>query len=215
MEFLYLLWSEENYIFSAAIFLMLGIAVLEGLLMVVGFGISNTIQHMFPNIDAPELELQTTEINTFTEFFSWLKKGKVPVLMLFIVFLTVFGLIGLGLQYLTMNKVSQYIMIIPTLIVSLPIVSYTSLYLSKIMPRDETTAVSKITFVGKIAEITNGTTMKGMPTEAKVVDDFNYTHYIMVEPLSEAETFKKGDKVLVYSIKNDTIFYITEESVKN
>ena len=215
MEFLYLLWSEENYIFSAAIFLMLGIAVLEGLLMVVGFGISNTIEHMFPHIDSPELELQTTEINTFTEFFSWVNKGQVPILMLFIVFLTVFGLIGLGLQYLTMNKVSQYIMLIPTIILSLPIVSYSSLFLGKIMPRDETTAVSTMTFIGNIAEITNGTTMKGVPTEAKIIDGFNYTHYIMVEPLSETETFKKGDKVLVYSKKNDTIFYITEELVKN
>ena len=65
------------------------------------------------------------------------------------------------------------------------------------MPRDETSAVTEDSLLGRIAVITLGTARVGYPAEAKVRDQHGYSHYIRLEPDSSGCSFDQGSEVLL------------------
>ena len=85
----------------------------------------------------------------------------------------------------------------PAVIVAVPSVRVIGTGLAKLIPKDETTAVSTDSFVGRVATITLGTARKGEPAQAKLTDRHGQTHYVMVEPDSEDTVFEAGDSVLL------------------
>ena len=136
----------------------------------------------------------------FTQFLGWLTFGRVPALILLIVFLTAFGLAGILLQQIVSAignfYLPSWIAVVPAFAVSLPIVRGVGLGLERVMPKDHTEAVSQETFVGRIATIVRGRAGAGSPAEAKLTDSFGMTHYVLIEP-DVADTFEAGDEVLV------------------
>lgn len=206
MEFLSLLFSENNYLFSSAIFIVLGLGILEGTLLMIGLGITSVLAHLHIDIDVGTADSP----HLASEFLGWINKGKVPVIMLFIMFLLIFGIIGLLIQLLTGSTFNQFLVAIPAFLLTLPLMRVSSVFLAKIMPSDESTAVSHITLVGKIAEIVVGTARKGLRAEAKVKDDFGYVHYVMVEPVDENE-YSKGEKVVLVEYEKFRNFKCAKE----
>lgn len=176
--------SQTNYIFSGAIYTVLLFICLEIILSLIGFGFSEIINHV-----------EYSETDFLSQSFGWFKEG-IPVSIYLIIYLLTFGITGTIFQFITSELISQYIICFPIAILSLVISKYIAKIVKKIIPKDETTAVSRKSFIGKVATITIGTTKKGIPTEAKVIDFFNKTHYIIVEPIDENE-FKQGDEVLI------------------
>jgi hypothetical protein len=77
--------------------------------------------------------------------------------------------------------------------------------LKPILPRDETEAVSRDSFVGCEAQITAGTARPGKPAEARLLDRFGRSHYIMLEPDKEDDVFAPGSNVLVLK-RRDAIY---------
>jgi len=201
---------NENPLFEISLLIVFFIGTLEILLTVVGIGLSQIFDSIIPE----------SEIGTVSELFSWINKGKVPILILFLTFLTFFGIIGLFIQYISLNilnsQINNYIAIIFAFILSLPIVRIMSAFIAKIMPKDETDIIQRKSFEGKIAIITLGNATKEKAAEAKFKDDFGTTHYILVKPLNEEETFKEGDSVFIaYNDPEDqTIFYIVKDPNK-
>ena len=67
--------------------------------------------------------------------------------------------------------------------------------LARIMPGDETTAVSLDSLVGRRGTITIGTARRGSPAQARVKDIHGQPHYVMVEPYDDAHALVEGDTV--------------------
>jgi membrane protein implicated in regulation of membrane protease activity len=190
--------DDGNTIFFAALVLFLFIAILEGVLSLIGFGFSSFFDSMFPDLDIDTVELESDgRVPALSQLLGWINVGRVPMLMLLVVFLLLFGTVGLFLQYITGMFLGQLLMGVLTLLLSLYLLRYVSIGLSKVLPSDESSAVSKKSLVGQVATITIGEAKKEKPAEAKVKDVYNKTHYLMVEPENEHEVFVKGDKVLI------------------
>ncbi len=214
-----LVTADANMPFAIALTVMLGIAMLEGVAMLLGMGISSFIDSMLPQLDVDidvDLNVDTDidfhagpgidasevpAVAPLSRFLGWLRVGKVPILILLVIFLTSFGLIGLFMQSFIHNLSGFYL---PTLIasaaattVSLPIMRVTALGLEKIMPKDETSAVSEASLVGRVATITLGTAQKDSPAEAKVTDQHGLSHYIMLEPDEAEIQFVSGQDLLL------------------
>ena len=195
--------APQNLPFSVALALMFGIAVLEGVTAVFGAALSGLLDSLIPGFEA-DLDLSDVEVqspNALSRLLGWLRVGKVPVLILLVIFLTGFGLIGLGIQSLT-NNISghlwpAYIASIPAVILALPIVRVFGGAISFIIPKDETEAVSQESFIGRIGSITLGSAKAGSPAEAKVRDEFGNSHYIMVEPDNVNEEFDSATPILI------------------
>ncbi len=102
--------------------------------------------------------------------------------------------------------------IIPAFFLALPCTRYLGLGLSKLMPKEETEAVSQKSFIGKVATIIRGDATQGLAAEAKVTDSHGTTHYLRVEPDNADEKLSQGSEVLIVSahgsiyrvIKNDS-----------
>ena len=197
--------SPENMPFTIAIAMMLGITVLEAMDLFIGAGISDLLESMLPDMDMDldlEGDLVSGESSGFVKALGWLRFGEVPMLVL-ILFLTAFGLMGLGVQYLskimTGTLMHGMVVSIPVFLVSLPAVRLLGGIAAKIIPKDETDAVSERSFIGRTATIVLGTARAGSPAQAKLTDKNGTVHYVMVEPDVTGGQFETGDSVLLVS----------------
>lgn len=197
------LLAGDNIPFSIAISLMIAIGILELAFSLFGAGLSSLIEAGLPDM-SPDASVDATgfeEATPLSRLLGWLRVGQVPLLVLFVVLLTAFGLVGLAGQYVS-QMVLGFLMPWPiaaagAAAASVPCTRTVGGWLGRIIPRDETEAVSEETFVGRIAIITTGTARGGHPAEARLQDQFKQTHYISVEPDDSGDTFPPGTAVLL------------------
>lgn len=212
--------SDSNSIFTIALTIMLFISILEGVTTLLGFGISSFLEGIFPDVD---LDVGSADVSegVLSRLFSWLNYGKVPVLIIFICFLTAFGVVGYSLQYLiygfSSSLLPQTVAFPIALIISLPFVRLFTSLLEKVMPKDETSALSQNSFIGKVATIILGNANYGSPAEGKLKDKYGQTHYFMIEPESKEIEFIQGEDVLLSKENNNGFYAIKNEysSLKN
>lgn len=197
--------APENFPFSVALAVMFGIALLEGITTLLGAGLSSLIENLFPGFDL-DADVSSPEYQSpspLSKLLSWLRIGEVPVLMLFIVFLTAFGLSGLviqsGVEGVTGALAPGGLVSIPALICAFPIVRISGGILAKIMPQDETDAVSEDSFIGRVAVVILGRAEIGSPAQAKLRDEHGQTHYVMVEPDNKGVVINAGSSVVLVS----------------
>ncbi len=199
-EFLTFIALGDVTAFSVALGLMLLIGLVEGLGLLLGFAFSGLLDNLLPDVDldvdAPELDH-----GAVGEFLTWLRVREVPVIVILIAFLTSFGTIGYALQFLslaTFGGTTSWILAVPiSVILSLPGLRLFISLLAKIMPKDETSARSRKSFVGQMATITLGYAEKGHSAQARFTDGHGQTHYVMLQPDLTGERFEQGETVLI------------------
>jgi hypothetical protein len=188
------LFAAETWPFTVATFLMLLIAIVEGVAMVIGASLSEHVQHALPdpwdNIHGP-----------FDKLLGWLYVGRVPVLVLLVLFLAGFSISGFALNLVTQRVFGFWVPVIISVpaafFATLPIVRILGAGLARIIPTDQTYAVSFETLVGRVATIVNGTARPGYPAQARVPNEHGQNLYVMVEPDTEGVTFQSGERVLL------------------
>jgi hypothetical protein len=133
--------------------------------------------------------------------------GRLPLLMWLLLLLTLFALIGLaGQQVLTAilgGPLSPWIAAPVAAAVALPVTGLVAKPIAAIMPRDETTAVSVDSLVGREAELVIGVAKAGSPARGRVLDVHGLAHNIMLEPDSADQTFGEGERVLLVRREGD------------
>ena len=205
---------EQNFSFSVALTLMFFIALMEGVLTLLGLGLSQLLDSLLPELDIESPDINS--VGSLSKLLGWLRLGKLPALIWLIIFLTLFGLFGLTLQFSLQNLTGQ---LLPNSIASLPVLfsslltlHYLGNWLALFMPSDETDAVSEQSFIGSLATITLGTAKKDYPAEAKVTDHLGKTHYLMIEPDETTQKqFNQGDQVLIISQQNTTYLAVKNQ----
>lgn len=195
--------AEPNTPFTFSLILMLLITALELIGALLGMGVSQFLESLLPETDAPpDADADAgASIPTLSLVLTWLRVGQMPILILLVLFLTLFGLIGLGIQAASQSVLGLFlprsVAGLAALCATLPCFRLSSGLLMRIAPKDETSAVSDATFVGRVATITIGIAKQGSPAEAKLQDQFGQTHYIMVVPDNDEDSFSQGDQVLL------------------
>lgn len=223
-----LLTAEPNLPFTIALGVMAALAVIEGLGLILGASLSNLMDSVLPDfdLDGPDLDLDVdadldVDVDAHVdadlepghsgpvEVLTWLRIGQVPFLVWLATFLTAFGLFGLLIQTLAHSLWGDWLVTwiaVPLAFLGmLPFARGTVALLARVLPKDETTAVSEKTFVGRVAVITLGTASPGSPAQAKLRDEYGQSHYVMVEPSDEYESFISGTSVLLVQ-KHGAVF---------
>ena len=197
------LFAPQNIAFAIALGLMLLIALFEGVGALLGAGLSNLIDGLIPDFDA-DLDLEVDDIGTpdaMSRLLGWLKVGKVPALMLIVVFLLSFGLLGYGIQYLAALALGGFLpgwaAFVLSAIGCLPITRIGAVALAAVLPSDESSAVSPTSFLGQVATITLGTARWDLPAEAKLTDPHGTTHYLLVMLEKDDPPLEQGARVLL------------------
>lgn len=204
------LTAPGNGPFVVAILVMLGLTFVEIISLLIGGSVNDLVDEFVvahAQLDGSAtgstgVETTAPEVpGMIGRFLSWLYVGHVPVLMILIVFLTVFGMIGLVAQGVLRTAAGFPLPSVlagpAVLLLSLPLVRRCVGGLARIMPREESSAVSPETFVGRTATVAGGTARSGVAAQARLVDQFGTTHYLMVEPDDPGETLADGEIVLI------------------
>lgn len=202
--------ASGNAPFAIALLIMFGLALVELIALVTGFSVNDVVDdfvagHLEATAATGSTGMEATghgeASSVVGRFLAWLHVGRVPVLMILIVFLTVFGVLGLvaqgALRALLGHALPAIVAAPAVLVASLPAVRATTGLLARLMPRDETSAVDIATLVGRTAVVTGGTARTGMPAQARVRDSFGTEHYVLVEPEDEGAVFAVGSVVLL------------------
>ncbi len=186
-------FAPELWPFAVATGLVIAVAAFEAFALLVGASAS----HWFDSLVGHDSATDMPEGGAL----GWLHVGKVPILVLLIIFLTTFAVIGFVIQFAARNATGYFM---PSLIaagiaavVGVFAVRTLGTALGKIVPKDESTAVSDASLVGRVGTIVIGNARAGRPAEARTYDEHGTVHYIMVEPEGPDETFEAGASVLL------------------
>jgi hypothetical protein len=193
--------APQNLPFSVALTIMFGLALLEGAGLLLGAGLSSVLDKLVPGID---IDVDLPDVQSpgmVSQLLGWLYVGKLPFLVVLIVLLMSFGLSGLLLQHLSLTLsggLLPALLAAPlALVPALPVTRLTTAGLARILPRDETEAVSRQSFIGRVAIITMGTARHGLAAQARLYDQYGQRHYVMVEPDNHEEVLHTGSEVLL------------------
>jgi membrane protein implicated in regulation of membrane protease activity len=170
--------APANLPFSVALLVMLLIGAVEA------FGLGASAVHLDVHAD----------VDGGGDLLGWLGVGRVPLLMLLVVFLALFGLAGLAIQQFA-GPLPLWIAVPGAVGAALPLTGLGARGLARIMPGDETTAVSLDSLVGRRGTITIGTARRGSPAQARVADIHGQVHYVMVEPYDDDHAIGEGETV--------------------
>ncbi|MFY7913993.1 MAG: YqiJ family protein [Rubrivivax sp.] len=184
--------APETLPFGVALALIVGIALLEGFGMLVSMSPSNLIDDWLPEIDGD---------SGLDRVLGWLHLGKVPALVLLLLFLLGYALFGYGLQKVVNGLLGFYLpgwvaglLAVPS---GMATVRGLGALVAHIIPRDETSAVSEMSLVGRAGVVSAGAARRGLAAQARVRDSHGRTHYLMVEPDIDDEIFEEGAQILI------------------
>lgn len=191
--------APENLPFAVALILMLMIAAIEAVGL--GIGAVGIDTHGDVHGDAGDL-------------LGWLGVGRIPLLMVIVVLLALFGLIGIAVQQLADaligRPLSPWIAAPAAFVAALPLTGLGARGLARILPGDETTAIALDDLVGRRATITVGVASCGCPARASVRDRHGQTHYVMVEPTDDRQRVSEGGAVLLVRREGDIFIGLAE-----
>jgi hypothetical protein len=196
--------APETWPFTVATILLLCIATVEGIALMLGANLSEWLQHALP-------DPWDAHMGPFDKALGWLHVGKVPFLIIIVLFLAGFAITGFALNMVVHRFlglwVTTFISIPIAIFAGLPVVRIVGAGLARLIPSDESWAVTLDTLVGRMGTIVSGTARFGYPAQAKVIAHTGQALYVMVEPDNESAQFQTGASVLLVRQISGTRFY--------
>lgn len=184
--------APETLPFGIGLALIVAIALLEGIGMMISLSPSNWLDDMLPEVDSE---------SGLDKLLGWLHLGKVPSLVLLVLFLTGYTVFGYALQMACHGLLGFYlpgwlagVIAVPS---GLATVRGLGALIARIIPKDETSVVSEQSLIGRTGTVSAGVARRGLAAQARVKDAFGRTHYLMVEPDLDDEVFEEGTQVLI------------------
>lgn len=176
---------------GSALFLYpLAAGVLVGLLQIALFFVG----HM-PVSDALEHAFEGTP---FSEAFDWLNLGRVPFAILLMLLLVTFGGVGLVLSGLVpqLPAWSFALVAAPAAVLATKGIGNA---IARVLPRDETYAVTADEFVGLEGTVTLGPLDDGPAGSVAVRDRYSEVHTLRARPADPGTTIAQGSRIVVVS----------------
>lgn len=197
------LFEPHNLPFAAALALMLALATAQA----IGLG---DMSGGDAEIDFDADGDAAISAGPIDGLFTLLGIGRVPFMIWLATFLLAFAALGLGIQELaeslTGSPLYRWLAAVFAGGAALPVTGIIARPLGRILPQDESTAVSTASLVGRRATITDGTARSGSPARARVKDIHGQAHYVMVEPHEVSSEFLSGDEVLLVRREGQTFY---------
>ncbi|MEM9047793.1 MAG: OB-fold-containig protein [Pseudomonadota bacterium] len=155
--------------------------------------------------EAPGVAAEAAPAGGFAVALSWLGIGRVPFLIWLAGSLSAFGLSGYLVQLTASTLVgatlSAWLAAGLCLVPGLFLGARVAGLIGRIMPRYESSAISRRAYGNRRGVITVGTARRGKPAQARFTDANGNFHYVMVEPLRDDEAIQEGSTVAIVRLK--------------
>lgn len=195
--------ANGNLPFVGAGFLLIGLMILQ----------FSGLTDFAPDLDS-DMDGDVDAAGVANGLLSFLGLGRLPLMIWLALFLLLFMLIGFVGQQIIQGATGA--LLVPWLsgplaaLAGVPATAIVARPLGRIMPKDETTAVSIDSLVGRFAVLGTGTAKPGSPARAKVIDIHGHPHFVMVEPDNDGQQFNAGEKLLLVRRDGDLFKAITQ-----
>jgi hypothetical protein len=209
------LFSPANMLFGGALAIFLLLAVLEIVSLVLGAAVSQSVDAALDlDADVPAgVETGGGGHSLSAGVLDWMNVGSVPLVFLLMLLLGAFGFSGLAIQTFTGGRLPPALVAVPSLVAGLAAMKWIGSFVARFVVREFSSAVTEDSLLGHSATIVLGATHRGKPSQAKLADEHGQTHYVLVEPLKEGDSFEAGCTVML--VKRDgPKYYVIEESVE-
>lgn len=117
-------------------------------------------------------------------WMSWLNAGGVPLLVLAVILLSAFAIFGFILQAVAASVGGPMPALaagVLSLVWAVPATRWLSRGVARIMPRDETSAISQDGFIGLLGTVTIGPLDQGQPGVVRVKDLYDNIHTLRAQ----------------------------------
>jgi hypothetical protein len=191
------------YPFTIAALILVGLVVFEITAALVGLSFTNLIGpgHGSGHAGAPEGH---GEHGALDAWMSWLNRGGVPLLILIMIALASFAIAGFLIQGIAKSIIAP----LPTLVASagaiaatIPVTRTLSRWTGKILPKDESAAISQADFVGLTGTVALGPLDQGKPGRVRVKDRYGNIHVLRANA-APGHTIAQGASVLLVDGNN-------------
>jgi hypothetical protein len=196
------LWAPENAPFAWALGIFLGVGILQVIAFFLGAHLFSALDHALPGAD---LDLDAGPDPALPGFLesasSVLGLGKVPIVISVLILLFAFAFVGYNLQLVLsltpVGALAPGVAAAVSFVGSLPLLRLGNEVIARILPQEESLAVSEASFIGKIAVITLGTVTRERSSEARLLDEHGRTHYVHVVADEPGAEFHAGEEVIL------------------
>ncbi|MBU2979723.1 OB-fold-containig protein [Alteromonas sp. C1M14] len=200
-------FHDANFLFTAAI----GIVVMLFLVELASIIIGTSILGVFDDIPDPEIDIDSPP--KLTTIVDALALNRLPIMIWFILFLSLFSFCGLLLNtfhaFVTQGRFFAVLVSVPiAMLAALFLTTRLGKMLAQLLPKKAPITFANEDFIGVVAQITIGIARPSVPAEVKLKDKHGQLHYLLVEPFDPNETFVKGDKVILVK-KGDNCWFAT------
>jgi hypothetical protein len=178
--------------FAIAAAIMMALGAIELITTLVGFSLAELV--------GKDVAVEADSHTGLGGLFLWINAGRLPLLILIILALGVFSIEGFllqGIAHMAGTAVPVAIAAIAAAAGSIPVIRTTSRGLSRIIPRDETYAVSESDFVGKVAMVSIGPLDQGLPGRVRLKDVFGNWHTVAARASPDSAPLPVGANVLL------------------
>ncbi len=217
--------APQNGPFTVAAVITLVIAIVQFLSLLLGLGVTEALDELMPDLDADvdadadiDADLDLGEPGILEQLFGWLNAGRVPMLVLLIILLTSFA----GTGYVVQAFATGFIGLLPSILVgplafaaALPTTRGASRVLGRVLPKDETYAITPEDLVGEIATVTLGPVERETAGKAKVMDAHGNLHFVRVRSARPDASFDIGAEILLVRREGSVFEAITPPAIFN
>ena len=206
------LLAPHNSVFAAAFVLLLCFALLEGISLILGLGISDFLSDLLGLPDGADAAPDTSaeaKSGVASPLLSWLEIGKVPVLVSLCAFLAAFSITGMLLQQFLFligpGPLFPAAAAVLAFFAALPALKFANRLLARLLPQDETSAFSPDLLIGRVGVVTIGTATTDRAAEVKVIGPDGRSHYVMA--FVTGGSVPQGGELLLQSRDESTGHY--------
>lgn len=210
-----LLLAPHSSVFAAAFIVVICFAVIEGISLVMGLGISDFLSDLLGLPDGPDAAgPDAAESGMAGPLLAWLEIGKVPLLVSLCSFLAVFSVGGIllqqGLVLTGFSPLPQPWAAAAAFCLALPGLKLANRMLGRFWPHDESSSFAPELLIGRVGVVTIGTASSGRAAEVKVTGPDGRSHYVMC--LVRGDSVPQGGEVLLLTRDQATGHYHGERN---
>jgi Inner membrane protein YqiJ, N-terminal/Inner membrane protein YqiJ, OB-fold len=187
-----ILLAPEVRPFAVAAAIMAVLGGIELLTTLIGFSVSELL--------GTDVNVEADSHNGLGGLLLWINAGRLPLLILLILAFGVFSIEGFllqGIAHAVGTAIPVSIAALAAAAGSIPVIRITSRGIARIIPRDETYAVSDADFVGKVAMVSVGPLDQGLPGRVRLKDVFGNWHTVSARASRDSPALAVGTSVLL------------------
>lgn len=184
------------YPFTIAALILVGLVVFEIVAVLVGLSFTTLLSHGHADHGGADGH---GDHGPLAAWMSWLNKGGVPLLVLIMIALASFAISGFLIQGVANSLIAP----LPTLLASLcaiaaamPVTRTLSRWTAKLLPSDETAAISQADLIGLVGTVALGPLDQGKPGSVRVRDRHGNIHVLRANA-APGHTIPQGVSVLL------------------